>query len=229
MYVKVKLPKFLIINMLLIFNVMKKTMWYKKYLAFIIFYFVLLQLSAQTTVYLENFSAGANGWTTSTSGPNGSEWRFTTANPEATASSGATGDYAYSRRHSGSYLTDEYITNTSPVISTAGYNTLTLSLSIWYKSESSYDGMNIEYSLNGGTSWSILGAVGSGTNWYNTTKQASSGFATNTAMWSGNVGSWINASIDLSTNAPGIDDNANVKFRVNFASDYLILLIILIQ
>ena len=195
----------------------KITICFKKYFTFLIFSFAFIQISAQTTIYSENFSNGANGWTWVSTGARSGEWRFGT---ESTASSGATGKYAYTRRYNGQRYKNKTYVTTTKAISTFGYNNLTLDISVWYKTESNYDGMNIEYSLDGGTNWNILGTVGSGTNWYNSTEfSTSNGFPTNTPEWSGDSNGWINASINLSTTDSGFDNNANVQFRVNFASD----------
>jgi len=195
----------------------KITLCYKKYLFIFFFGFVLTKVVAQVTVYSENFTNGANGWTWVSTGQRSGKWKF---GSESTASSGATGNYAYSRRYNGQrYKNKTYITTTKAV-STLGYNNLTLTIAIWYNTEANYDGMNIEYSTDGGTSWNVLGAVGSGTNWYNSTEyNTSNGFAFGTPEWSGNSAGWINASINLSTINSGFDNNANIQFRVNFASD----------
>ncbi len=187
---------------------------YKKYFVFIIFYFVLIQLSAQTTIYSESFSSGANGWTWVSTGQKSGQWKF---GSESTASSGATGNYAYSRRYNGQrYKNKTYITTTKAV-STLGYNNLTLSLSVWYKTEYGYDGMNIEYSLNNGSTWSVLGSVGSGTNWY--TYNNIDGLGAGVSGWTGNSNGWKTATINLSTLNSGFDNNAQVMFRVNLGSD----------
>ena len=63
----------------------------------------------------------------------------------------------------------------------------TISLSINLDTETSYDGGWLDASIDGGLTWTKIGAIGSGVNWYNfnnTFKQLGE-------VWAGNSGGWI--------------------------------------
>ena len=174
-----------------------------------------LNLFSQTTIYSESFTSGTGGWSVNSSGPGTGSWVQGT---NASHSSGASGNYFYSQKYSSNYNNDTNIIATSPAIDLTGYSAITLDLKIWYKTESSYDGMKIEYSLNNGTSWSDLGAVN--TNWYNDT--GVNAFNNNEDGWSGNSGGWLTGNINLSTENIGFESATQARFRVLFASDYSI-------
>ncbi len=79
--------------------------------------------------------------------------------------------------------------------------------------EPDVDGLNMEYSIDGGTTWSPLTAhIGYSQNWYNTeTVQALGG-----AGWSQNTVGYVKAKTLLPSNVIGIN---GVKFRFVFASN----------
>jgi len=179
----------------------------------VIFIVFSINVFSQTTIYSENFTSGTGGWAVTSSGSGTGVW-VQGSNSSHTA--GASGNYIYSQKYSSNYNNNTSITATSPAINLTGYNTITLDLRIWYNTESSYDGMKIEYSLNNGSSWSDLGSVNS--NWYNDTDVDA--FNNNEDGWSGNSSGWINRNINLSTEDLGFESATQAKFRVLFASDY---------
>lgn len=85
---------------------------------------------------------------------------------------------------------------------------------LWWETEDTWDGMQLEYSTNGGVTWSVLGDIGTGDNWY-----------TNTAFaldyetgWVGSGGGWVTSHHDISFLAGETD----VKFRFKFSADGII-------
>ncbi len=87
-------------------------------------------------------------------------------------------------------------------------------LSFWmnYNTEFYYDGTRLEYSLDGGITWNLLGSVGDplGINWYTNTI-----YSTNQPAWAGNSNGWIKATYLLSNfNMAG-----TMRFRFLFNSD----------
>ncbi|MBE17123.1 MAG: hypothetical protein CL867_12835 [Cytophagaceae bacterium] len=180
--------------------------------------------TSTVAVYCEDFNAAGHNWTSTTS-TNGS-WNV---GSEATASSGAAGNYAYTQRSSGQYQNNSHQVYTSPIIDLSGYEKLTFNIDLWYDTSNDSnvfsptpDGFQIQFSADGGTTWYPLGANGEGTNWY--TSRVVYNFGITQAGnfvyvngWTGNTSGWTTASIDL--HSQGFDDNSNVQFRVDFRSD----------
>lgn len=83
-----------------------------------------------------------------------------------------------------------------------------------------YDGARIDYTINDGFTWQVLGSYGdsSGKNWYNTSSVYSASSPVVRPGWSGNAGaSFIKSSYNLSAfNTPG----AFIRFRFVFTSEW---------
>jgi Secretion system C-terminal sorting domain len=84
-----------------------------------------------------------------------------------------------------------------------------LTASINYNLDLAKDGVWLEMSTNGGSSWQKVGAIGSGLNWYNSTIQS------NQTAWSGNSNGWI----PTRTLLPGAQGQSAVQVRFVFSSD----------
>jgi len=102
----------------------------------------------------------------------------------------------------------------TPLFNFSGILGASLSFYHNYSTENTWDGGNVQYSLNGGTSWTVLGNTTTpGTvNWYTATNII--GLAQQ--GWMGNSNGWIQSSIPLS-----LFDNSQVpvRFRFRFGSD----------
>ena len=98
--------------------------------------------------------------------------------------------------------------------------------------EPDFDFMNVEYSTNGGTSWSVLGNATSGTTWYNSSNVTNATNCQNCvgAQWTGaggdaNLVGGVNSDkTNYSWNMPdfgygGATPQSNILFRFNFVSD----------
>lgn len=91
-----------------------------------------------------------------------------------------------------------------------------IKLSFWQNrnSEATWDGTRLEYSVNGGLSWILLGTVNdpNAINWYTDAQLNSSGLP----AWEGNSSGWVRSQYNLA-----ILNNAgpNVRFRFVFTSD----------
>lgn len=170
---------------------------------------------SQTTLYTENFQTGLGGWTLTNNGTG----QFSRGTNGA-HSTGAVGNYVFSSRYSGNYLNNSQLTATSPSINLNGYTNLVLNLNIWYETESGYDGMKIEYSLNNGSTWNDLGSIADA-NWYNHTDVDA--FNNGEDGWSGSSSGWINRNINLTTENIAFETSTQTRFRVLFASDYSIV------
>jgi len=173
------------------------------------------------TPYYANFDADNNNWVASNPGGE-SVWRYGSNNVEV----GTEGNYWYTDDY------DNYDSNsntyvTSPVIDLTGYDNLTFKIDIRYDTDDDNgldDGMNVEYSSDGGATWNLLGAYADPQvdNWYNADNvdalsSGADGWAgLNQDIVSATKSDFTQASVEL----PAIlENNPNVRFRVHFASD----------
>ncbi len=157
--------------------------------------------------WLDNFDGNSTAWTTSGTG---TIWQ------RGTPAFGAT-NTAYSPPNAWDVnLTTACGHNAncaliSPVFNLTGSINPELSFRLNYKTEASYDGTHLEYTLDG-TTWSVLGTVGDplGTNWYN------SAILGNTLpSWNGNSSGWKVCTYTLSQ----FSNAAWLRFRFVFRSD----------
>lgn len=163
------------------------------------------------TIYYENFDNNNGGWTMTNSG-SGSTWAYGTNSTEVGEK-----NYWYTNSYD-NYLTNTNTYVTSPVINLTGFNNLVFKIDIRFKAATN-DGGLIQYSTNGST-WTTLGAVGSGTNWYNTNSISALGSVNG---WSGTIAGTIlagaNNFVEASIPLPAALNNApTVQFRVRFAT-----------
>jgi len=186
---------------------------------------VILTINVCDFPYTENFENRAGGWITD--GTNSSWERGVPDGP--TINSAASGDSAWVTNLSGDHNNNELSFVYSPVFDFTGFSEPYISMSIWYDCEDDYDGANLQYSTDGGSSWQIVGVYFDGCfkgwNWYNKDGIESLflGFNSNSNLangWSGDdngegSGAWITATHDL----PGLGGLSNVRFRFVFGSN----------
>lgn len=171
-------------------------------------------INAQTTIYSENFSSGAGGWTDTSTGAGTGDWVIGSNVDHAT---GATGNYYYSQQYSTNYNNNTYIIATSPAIDMTGFAAISLSFDLWIDTEATFDGVKLEYSLNNGSSWNDLGSVAT-TGWYNDTDVDA--FANGEDGFSGSSGdAWVSYSINLSNEDIGFEAASQARVRILMASD----------
>ena len=171
--------------------------------------------------YLETFATGEQGWEID-NGPNGSNGSWAFGNPSKPSISGAASDTNafVTGGLTGNYGPNELAYVYSPCFDFTSLNDPYVQMSVWYESEWSWDGGQLQYSTDGGTVWEILGEVGEGENWYRDNTLNGLG---NTSGWCGRNGSgntggsngWLTATISAMDLA-GLSD---VKFRIAFGSD----------
>ena len=156
--------------------------------------------------YLEDFEAGAGGWTASGTS---SSWAW--GRPAGTfIPRAASGNNAWVTNLAGDYNANELSYLTSPPIDLSTITgAVRVSFSHIYETEAFPDGSWLEVSVDGGVTWRKVGAVGEGSNWYtNTTRQWWSGM-------SGASGVWRTASLAVN----GVAGRADVRLRFVFDSD----------
>lgn len=179
----------------------------KKLFTLLTFFAISTFTNAQITFpYFEDFESGTSLWTDTTI--SGSAWNIITP-AGATAHSG-------SKAMAVGYDGSNYQNNTETMIESPllDFSTLTNPyISLWrnFRVENSWDGVRMEYSIDGGVTYNLVGNVGGGFNWYNDSSLNSSGLA----GWTGVDTIWRNAIIDV----PSLAGQANAKLRFIFTAD----------
>ena len=173
-------------------------------------------INEEFTFFYENFDENNGGWSSSGSG---TTWAWGTG-PFSSSSEEIEGSVWYTNSYN-DYSSSSNTTVTSAIMATTGYQNITFSLDVRYDTDNDPDdGMHVEYrerTAGVWSSWSLLGASGSGSNWYTGTVNALSaeGWAGNSNT--GNNNSYMEtASIGLPSS---LDNSAEIQFRVTFASD----------
>ncbi len=170
--------------------------------------------------YKEDFENGPGGWT---SGGTSSSWEFGT--PAKTVIQGAaSGLQAWTTGGLGAGL---YNSNEASFVEGPCFDMTNapaqswVAMKVWWQSEFSWDGANLQSSLDDGTSWQNVGEFGDPNNWYNdNTIDGNPGGSQQ--GWTGRIstfngsGGWVQASHPLD---PSLIGSPNVKFRVAFGSD----------
>lgn len=168
--------------------------------------------------YLEGFEDGAAGWLLD--GPGTS---FALGEPAGAVIFGAPDATPSSLKSwvtnlTGYYNNDEKSTVTSPCLDLSSLVFPYLEMDINYDIQEFSDGAKVQYSMDAGYTWSDLGNIGEGTNWYNSTYcygMWPAFYITDYRGWAANSSGWKHAYIDMSF----LGGEANVKIRIVFASD----------
>lgn len=154
--------------------------------------------------YLENFENNNGGWYT---GGFNSSWDWgTPATSNAIIKKAASGTRAWVTNPDGNYNNNEFSYLYSPCFDLTGLTTPVLSFSHIFRIEDicDCDYHWVEYSTNG-TSWTKLGALNSGTNWYNHSLN----------RWQVSIPYWHVASVAI----PAAAKSARTQFRIVFTTD----------
>ena len=174
------------------------------------------QGNAQITAYpyVEDFEAGAGGWTTA-----GTLWQLGTP-AGTTINTAGSGTNSWATGLATDYPGNANESITSPVFDFTMAANPAISMNIWWNSEFSWDGTTFQSSIDGGATWQTVGAFGDPNNWFNdNTINGSPGGQSQ--GWSGRnstgngSGGWVTASHDLT----GLGGNAGVTFRFAFGCD----------
>jgi CARDB len=164
--------------------------------------------------FTEDFETGQGGWAIG-----GGTTSFAFGTPGGLFSGAASGVNAFATGNlGGTYLANENGFVKSPCYDFSALGNPVVSLSIWWDSEFSWDGANLQSSVDGGATWVNVGTFGAPDNWYNdNTINGNPGGSME--GWSGNgataSGGWVTAI----SGVPALAGATNVEFRVNFGSD----------
>lgn len=176
-----------------------------------------LHAQISTFPYEESFEGGAAGWVAS--GTN-SSWALGT--PAGSTITGASdGANAWTTNLTGNYNVNENSNVTSPVFDfSAVAGDPTIKMDIWWNSEFSWDGANLQTSTDAGATWANVGAFGDPNNWYNDTSISGAPGGSQTG-WTGRDSS-ANGSggyVEAEHLLDGMAGEASVLIRVAFGSD----------
>ncbi|WP_339847127.1 choice-of-anchor D domain-containing protein [uncultured Dokdonia sp.] len=175
--------------------------------------------SPNYTIHYNNFDVSAEGWTVSNPG-GASVWTYGANTTEP----GTDGNYFYTNNYNDfAPGSDTYAI--SPVIDLSGFTDLRLYIDVRYNLNSDQeDGMNIEYSTDGGTNWTVLGTSGQPAinKWYNDNDIIGLGAGVN--GWSGindsNASATKSQFMTSFLNLPAsLVNNPQARFRVRFSDD----------
>ena len=168
--------------------------------------------------YSQDFENGPAGWTVGGSNPS---WAL--GAPTGTVINAAGGGVAsWVTNLAGNYNASEASYIQSPCLSFASVFNAVLNMKVWWHAEVGYDGGQVQYSIDGGNTWSVLGNGSSGLfNWYNDT--LTFGPAAGRTVWTGNTatsnpptsGGWVNVRHSLAA----LNFQSSVLLRVAFYAD----------
>jgi hypothetical protein len=183
--------------------------------------------------YAQDFEGGAAGWT-STQIATANDWVLGT--PAKTFLNGAhSGTKAWATKLTGDYTASGNAAVVSPVLDLSSFTTdPVLKFYHKFKTEAGYDALVVEYSLNGGNTWSRLDSnLGTGSNfntvkssaWYsnNSTNgpityakfSSATSYVGTDVLYSSQVNGWIQSVSPLT----GLAGQSNVKIRFRFGAD----------
>ena len=166
-----------------------------------------------TFPYVQGWENGNGGWL---AGGAASSWALGTPTVAGGAAPAYSGNNAWVTNLAGDYNNGENSNITSPCFDLSALSNVRVKFGVWFETEQGWDGANLQFSTNGGSTWTVAGTVGSGINWYTSATVISS---SGQPVWAniGGVGSgaWLPAEITL----PQLAGQASVRFRFNFTSD----------
>ncbi|MUU79817.1 fibronectin type III domain-containing protein [Winogradskyella endarachnes] len=174
-----------------------------------------LEAQISTFPYTEDFESGDGGWVADNT-TNGT-WELGTP-AGAIINSAASGANAWVTNLTGTYNTNENSWVTSPVFDFSALSAPAIQMSIWYDAEFSWDGAVLQSSIDNGTTWVNVGAVGDQNNWY-TDNTISGSPGGQQEGWSGTGTAGTNAWVMASNSLASLAGQANVILRVAFGSD----------
>ncbi|MBI5218266.1 MAG: choice-of-anchor J domain-containing protein [Bacteroidia bacterium] len=162
--------------------------------------------------YFEDFESGQGGWFP---GGANSSWQYGTPGSPV-INTAASGTKAWKTNLVGYYNLDEQSFLQSPCFNFSGISNPAIEFKLWWISQPDFDGAALEYSVDNGDTWHLIGAFNDTYNWYNydTIVSLNSGFNV-IPGWSYISNGWKKVKHIL---PPIIANNPDVRFRLIFAS-----------
>ncbi|RME09524.1 MAG: hypothetical protein D6816_04320, partial [Bacteroidetes bacterium] len=155
----------------------------------------------------ESFELSDGGWTVHGTNPS---WAWGTPSG-TTINSTPYGSKVWATNLSGNYNNNELSYLLSPCLDLSSMNNGKISIALYYLTESSKDGLKMQYSIDGGLNWTTESFAVSAYNDNNIT--AFAGLDSKDG-WSGNSGQWVTAQAYISPLG-----SSNVLIRFIFGSD----------
>ena len=166
--------------------------------------------------YQESFENDRGSWLVSGNNPSW-EWGTPAKNVIQGAADGVNA-WTTGGLGTGEYNADEHSFLTSPCFDFSENIEVMVKFSIWWESETSWDGGCFQYSLDNGNIWFTIGNVGDPDNWYDYNGIFSQPGGSNEG-WSGYFGSGSNGWVTAKHAVNETAGQSNVKFRFAFAGD----------
>ena len=162
--------------------------------------------------YSTDFESGTIGWSTSSVNTL-TEWEYGTPNFGTTIGSHS-GNNCWDINLDSGYYSSANSMLYSPIFDISGITLCKLSLWLNFNSEMAWDGMRIDYCINSGSTWQVLGSKNdtNALNWYNESWLISSSLP----AWTGNSNGWKKSTYVLQQ----ISGQNQVQFRFVFTSDF---------
>lgn len=162
--------------------------------------------------YFQDFELGTGGWV---SGGINNTWAYgTPSKPTINTAASGTKCWVNGGLTGSTYNPDEDSYVLGPCFDFSTLQNPVISLKINYNTESNWDGVVLQSSINNGATWQRVGNLGDPFNWYNDgSLNASPGGQA--VGWAGNSNGWVTAKNKLSNLA----GQPSVLFRFAFASD----------
>jgi hypothetical protein len=167
--------------------------------------------------YVQNFETWSGGWRS-----DGTNTSWALGTPAATLiNTAASGSKAWVTNLTGNHNHNEKSSVLGPCFNFSGIANPAISLKIWRDMEDKKDGAVLQSSIDGGTTWQVIGNFGDPNNWYNRDSIAANpGNQPASANgrfvgWSGTGTGWVTATHALT----GLGGQPNVLLRITFASN----------
>jgi len=134
----------------------------------------------------------------------------------------AGGSNVYGTNQSGTYLSNMNSYLVSQCYDLTQFQNPTFKFDMAFDFEADFDFINVEYTTNGGTTWTVLGDSTTGTTWYNSANVPNGTNCENCvgAQWTGTNATKTNYSWSMNDfGYGGATPQSNIIFRFNFVSD----------
>ena len=168
-----------------------------------------------TYPYVQDFEAGRGGWV---SGGTNNSWAYgTPSKPTINTAASGTKCWVNGGLTGSAYNPNENSFVIGPCFDFSSLQNPVISLKINYITENNWDGVVLQSSINGGTTWQRVGNLGDPHNWYNNGSIIANPGGQSVG-WAGNSNGWLTAKNKLT----GLAGQPNVLLRFAFASDAVI-------
>ncbi len=162
--------------------------------------------------YIQSFE-GTQYWTTA---GNSSSWECGIPNG-STINYAPDGIKAWVTNLDGTYNTHEKSQLISPVFDFSYLQNPQVSFKLFYTTEIFEDGLNFQYSLDEGQTWTTIGSQGDAELWYNASFVAGLGNSGSLHGWSGNL---YNTYLNIKRDLPFLAEEQSVRFRFYFGATF---------